>query len=109
MEQLKIQDLKFSKIIIGISFIITIVSLIKLQTAPGNFYTMIKLANELSKKNIPFLWLIFTNDTNAISNPNVIYMKPRLDVRPYINAIKGKGYGVQLSDSERRLLLYSRM
>jgi glycosyltransferase involved in cell wall biosynthesis len=61
---------------------------------------MIKLIDELTINQIPFLWLIFTTDTNAIDNPNIIYMKPRLDVRQYINAIKGKGYGVQLSDSE---------
>lgn len=61
---------------------------------------MIKLIDELTINQIPFIWLIFTTDTNAIDNPNVIYMKPRLDVRQYINAIKGKGYGVQLSDSE---------
>lgn len=79
--------------------VLFLVSATRLSKGKGK-ERMIKLANELSKKNIPFLWLIFTNDTNAISNQNVIYMKPRLDVRPYINAIKGKGYGVQVSDSE---------
>ena len=61
---------------------------------------MIRLAEELDKAGIKYLWLIFTNDTNAINNPNVIYVKPRLDVRPYIASIKGRGFGVQLSDSE---------
>lgn len=61
---------------------------------------MIKLAEELDKENINYLWLVFTNDTKVIDNPNIVYMKPRLDVRPFIASIKGKGYGVQLSDSE---------
>ena len=58
---------------------------------------MIILANELTKRNIPFIWLVFTNDKNAIDNPNVIYMKPRLDIRDYIASAD---YLVQLSDTE---------
>lgn len=61
---------------------------------------MIKLAEELDKAGINYLWLVFTNDTDAINNPNVVYMKPRLDIRPFIASIKGRGYGVQLSDCE---------
>lgn len=51
----------------------------------------------LEENNIPFIWLIFTNKTDAINNPNVIYMKPRLDIRGYI---KEADYLVQLSDCE---------
>lgn len=58
---------------------------------------MIILANMLTKANIPFIWLIFTNDYDAIDNPNVIYMKPRLDIRNYIAEAD---YLVQLSDTE---------
>lgn len=58
---------------------------------------MIILANELTKRNIPFLWLVFTNDRNAIDNPNVIYMQPRLDIRDFI---ANSDYLVQLSDTE---------
>lgn len=61
---------------------------------------MIKLAEELDKAGINYIWLIFTNDTEAIDNPNVVYMEPKLNIRPYIASIKGKGYGVQLSDCE---------
>lgn len=61
---------------------------------------MIKLAEALDKEGIDYLWLIFTNDTMKIDNPNVVYMKPKLNIRPYINSIVGKGYGVQLSDCE---------
>lgn len=55
------------------------------------------LANELTKKGIPFIWLVFTNDKNAIDNPNVIYVSPRLDIRDYI---ANADYLVQLSDTE---------
>ena len=58
---------------------------------------MIKLANILTENNIPFLWLIFTNDRNAIDNPNVVYMNPRLDIRDFI---AGSDYLIQLSDTE---------
>ena len=58
---------------------------------------MIILANMLTKAKIPFIWLIFTNDYEAIDNPNVIYMKPRLDIRNYIAEAD---YLVQLSDTE---------
>ena len=58
---------------------------------------MIILANELTKKKIPFIWLVFTNDRNAIDNPNVVYMQPRLDIRDYI---ANADYLVQLSDTE---------
>ena len=51
----------------------------------------------LDEANIPYLWLIFTDDTKAINNPNIIYMKPRLDI---INYIANADYLVQLSDNE---------
>lgn len=58
---------------------------------------MIQLANELDKTKIPYQWLVFTNDSLPISNENVIYMKPRLDIRDYI---ADADYLVQLSDTE---------
>ena len=56
-----------------------------------------KLASMLDKAGIPYLWTIFTDDTNAIDNPNIAYMKPRLDI---INYIANADYLVQLSDNE---------
>lgn len=49
----------------------------------------LKLISALDKycleNNRQYLWLIFTNKTNIpLSSPNVVYMKPRIDVRPYI-------------------------
>lgn len=58
---------------------------------------MIKLADALDKAGIPYEWRIFTNDILPIPNENVIYMKPRLDIRDYI---ADADYLVQLSDTE---------
>ena len=58
---------------------------------------MIKLAEELDKAEIPYIWLVFTNDTDAIDNPNVIYRKPTLNIVDYIVMAD---YLVQLSDKE---------
>lgn len=58
---------------------------------------MIKLAKMLDDAGIPYLWTIFTDDTQAIDNPNIVYMKPRLDI---INYIANADYLVQLSDNE---------
>ena len=55
------------------------------------------LANELDKAKIPYLWLIFTGHSDMMHNPNVVYMKPRLDIRNYI---ADADYLVQLSDTE---------
>ena len=61
---------------------------------------MEKLAKDLDKAGIEYLWYVFTNDDKAIDNPNIVFLKPRLNIRPIIESIKGKGYGVQLSDCE---------
>lgn len=58
---------------------------------------MIKLGEELNKSGIPYIWLIFTNDTKEIQNENIVYMQPRLDIRNYIAEAD---YLVQLSDTE---------
>lgn len=58
---------------------------------------MIKLANALDNTGIEYIWYVFTNDTNAIKNPNIIYMEPRLDVYKWLSH---SDYLVQLSDTE---------
>ena len=58
---------------------------------------MIRLANELDRQGIDYIWYIFTNDEKAIPNENVIYMKPRLDISYWL---KQADYLVQLSDTE---------
>lgn len=61
-----------------------------------------KLGNMLNEKGIEYLWLIFTNDDSKIDNPNICYIKPRLNVRQYLYTLKQTRniYGVQLSDCE---------
>ena len=58
---------------------------------------MIKLAEELDEQRIDYIWYVFTNDTDAISSDNVIYMKPRLDISYWMDQAD---YLVQLSDTE---------
>lgn len=58
---------------------------------------IIKLAKLLDNAKIPYIWTIFTDDTDKIDNKNIIYMKPKLDI---INYIANSDYLVQLSDCE---------
>ena len=58
---------------------------------------MIKLVNELDNKGINYIWYIFTNDTDEIKSPNVVYMKPRLDIAYWMEQAD---YIIQLSDTE---------
>lgn len=58
---------------------------------------MIKLGNALNDAGVKYIWYVFTNDTSAIDNPNIVYMKPRLDVGIWISKAD---YVVQLSDTE---------
>ena len=61
---------------------------------------MVKLGKLLNDKKVNYLWFVFTNDTQEIDNPNIVYLKPRLNAIDYIYSLKGKCYGVQLSDCE---------
>lgn len=58
---------------------------------------MKELANCLDKHNINYVWYVFTNSVDNINNPNVIFLKPRLDVTSFMYMAD---YVVQLSDSE---------
>lgn len=79
--------------------ILTLISATRLTQEKGKD-RMERLVNELTRKRIDFIWYVFTNDDKAIDNDNVVYCKPRLNIRPILNQVKGKGYGVQLSDCE---------
>jgi len=69
-------------------------------TAEKGKSRMIKLGEALNRAGVNYVWYVFTNDTDAIRNPNIVYCKPRLHIRPILASVKGHGYGVQLSDSE---------
>lgn len=56
---------------------------------------IIELSKCFDECNIPYIWFIFTDDSLPIANPNVIYMRPRLDI---MNYIAKADYVVQLSD-----------
>lgn len=58
---------------------------------------MLRLANALTNAGIDYIWYIFTTDKDTINNPNVIFMKTRLDVDKWI---READYIVQLSDTE---------
>ena len=79
--------------------VLMLISATRLSSEKGK-ERMERLAIELDKTGKKWLWLVFTNDTNAINHKNIAYLPPRLDVRPYIKMIQGKGYGVQLSSAE---------
>jgi len=64
---------------------------------------MEQLGNILNDNNIPYNWFVYTNDIDAINNPNIVYKKPCLNI---IDHIANADYLVQLSDNER-ILLYS--
>lgn len=77
--------------------ILKLVSATRLSSEKGS-KRMVKLAELLNEKKIPFIWLIFTNEPHKIPDiPNVIKMPTRLDIRSYI---KEADYLVQLSDTE---------
>ena len=58
---------------------------------------IIKLAEALEAKEIPYRWELFTDDRNMIEKKGIIYRRPKLDI---IDDIADSDYLVQLSDSE---------
>lgn len=61
---------------------------------------IIELAKQLDQKEIPYQWLVFCNneqDVKKLNNPNIIWIKSRLDIKPFI---KDADYLVLLSDCE---------
>ena len=75
---------------------LTLVSATRLTSIKGKD-RMIGLSRSLDKLGIDYIWYVFTNDTDAIDSPNVVYMKPRLDVGRWMDRAD---YVVQLSDTE---------
>lgn len=58
---------------------------------------MLKLGQMLEEAHIPYIWLYFSLERIPNAPSGMIYMKPTLDILPYI---KMADYLVQLSDSE---------
>jgi len=76
--------------------VLTLISPTRLSSDKGK-HRMIELANMLEEKNIPYIWYIFTDDTDGIDNPHMVYMKPTLDIGGWI---QNADYLVQLSNAE---------
>lgn len=76
--------------------VLNLISATRLSSEKGKG-RMKKLAKLLDEAKIPYIWTIFTDDTDAIKNPNIAYMKPRLDITDYV---ANADYLVQLSDNE---------
>lgn len=76
--------------------VLTLISATRLTAEKGK-KRMIQLMHKLDNNNIPYIWYIFTDDGQAIVNPHIIYMKPRLDI---LGFIAKADYLVQLSDNE---------
>lgn len=61
------------------------------------FDRMQKLATTLDKAGVRYVWTIYTDSSQRINSPNVIYAGTRLDVRDFV---ADADYLVQLSDTE---------
>lgn len=66
-------------------------------TKEKGFHRMKRLAQRLDERNIPFLWLVFTNTPHDNISKNMIYMDSRLDIKPFIAS---SDFLIQLSDNE---------
>lgn len=55
------------------------------------------LAESLDEAGIEYVWIVLTNDTDAIKNHNVVFMPPKLDIGRWFELAD---YVVQLSDTE---------
>lgn len=58
---------------------------------------MVKLMGALNSNYVNYEWTIYTDDTNKINDPHIIYKEPTLDILP---CIAEADYLVQLSDNE---------
>ena len=77
---------------------ILIVSATRLANDKGNIKKrMSVLANRLSQRGIPFIWLVFTDSKYEFDNPNIVTIKPTLNIHPFL---KKADFVAQLSDSE---------
>lgn len=69
----------------------------RLSTPEKGQKRMLKLAELFNNAEIPFVWLYFANARLNGTPPNMVYMRPSMDIRGYIQKAD---FLVQLSDSE---------
>lgn len=58
---------------------------------------MQQFATALDNAGVKYVWLVFTDDTDAIKSPNVVFLPSRLDIGRWFEIAD---YVVQLSDTE---------
>lgn len=75
---------------------LTIVSATRLHKHKGPD-RMLQLARALDRLEIDYIWYVLTEDTTTISHPNMIMIKPRLDVYKWLDIAD---YVCLLSDTE---------
>lgn len=75
---------------------IIIISATRMSNQKGGERTKI-LAQSLDRAGINYVWYIYTPSNDFINNPNVIFMKPRMDLERFMYMAD---YVAQLSDSE---------
>ena len=75
---------------------ITIVSATRLHKHKGPD-RMLQLARALDRLEIDYIWYVLTEDITAIEHPNIVMIKPRLDVYKFLDRAD---YVCLLSDTE---------
>ena len=76
--------------------VLNLISATRLTRDKG-WMRMEQLAHALDNAGIPFTWTVYTDTNKAVTNPNIVIRKPRLDIIDYI---ANADYFVQLSDAE---------
>lgn len=90
-------DVLYNPVIVDeVPRIMTLISPQRLTSEKG-VDRMRYMIEKLDAKNIPYIWHIFSNDTLGDISPNIVYHKPTLDIRKWINYAD---YLVCLSDTE---------
>ena len=78
--------------------VLKLISPTRLSPDKGDiWYRMETFARWLKKCDVPFIWLVFSNDEIKTDIDEIKFMKPNLDILPFIN---DSDYLVQFSDSE---------
>ena len=76
--------------------VLKLISATRLSPDKG-FDRMLKLADALDEANIPYIWTIYTDIPKDTKHPNMVCLKPRLDI---LDFIADADYLIQLSNSE---------
>lgn len=75
-----------------------IVSATRLGKDKGNLIKRMEtLADALAKRNVPFVWFVFTDSRKTFNNTNIVTVPARLDIFPYM---RKADFVAQLSDTE---------